>query len=291
MANDQPTTIVNPTRGGAHEARLILSSRSVLEDVSAVLAKDPEHAYGTRGVDEIDSFFVHHTGGSTAPRGRRAVLREAEFFVRKDDPLGPGLQGRGWPGFAYTFFLPHEPDCDAEGRLIAYRTQPDAVVSYHTGDLFHPGDENRRGVAVACQGHFTSRFDDAHAGQPSAAQMALLEDLWAWAQKRYAKLGPLGIYTHSMFGKPACPGARLEQWVMEQRRGAPRPLGTWKARQEFLELEGFKPGAVDGIPGHFTKAAIVRFQAHENLAESGHWDMATERRAMELLAARGGIAS
>lgn len=43
----------------------------------------------------------------------------------------------------------------------------------------------------------------------------------------------------------------------------------WKEIQRALETKGFRPGAIDGIPGRRTRAAVVRFQAANNLTPDG----------------------
>ncbi|MCY1704472.1 NlpC/P60 family protein [Pannonibacter sp. SL95] len=43
----------------------------------------------------------------------------------------------------------------------------------------------------------------------------------------------------------------------------------WKEIQRALEAKGFRPGAIDGIPGRRTRAAVVRFQAAHNLTPDG----------------------
>lgn len=181
-----------------------LSARTVLRDVSASLPRHPTKVYGRRNPAAISKIIVHHSAGATSPGGYAGAVRTGEFFVRPDAPA-PGLQGRDWAGFAYTYWIPYSPTRDLLGRNEIYRCQPDDVVSNHTG-----GAANGNGVAICLQGSFAGPHNDApNADGPSAPQLAALEDLVAYLQERHPGATVSG---HEQHGKPACPGGWFASW-------------------------------------------------------------------------------
>jgi hypothetical protein len=129
----------------------------VLKDASAMLPRRTGTAYKKRIVATIDEIIVHQTQGSTKPPVRNALLNEAEFFIASDDPATSDIEGRGFPGFAYTFWVPFRPEVTQAGVPIIYRCQPDDTVSYHTGKHGEILGRNAVGVAIAFQGLFRSR--------------------------------------------------------------------------------------------------------------------------------------
>jgi hypothetical protein len=137
------------------------------------------------------------------------MVRTGEYFVADDNPARPLQDGRGWPGFAYTFYVPFAPLVDADGRLVVYRCQPDEAVSYHTQGHDHDG------VAVVFQGSFQSRTN-AQGGAPSEAQLRILPGFLSYLCGRY-RVTSAALRTHSNFTKPDCPGFALEEHIAALR--------------------------------------------------------------------------
>lgn len=173
-----------------------------LVDVSALLPRNPHRSYPKR-TGPIRRIAVHQTQGGILPPPT-GLIREAEYFVAPPGDKGID-QGRGWPGFAYTFWVPFRPAVDGEGRLIVYRCQPDDVVSNHTRTV------NEDGVAVAFQGNFAS-VKKRDLGAPSTEQLQVFPELLTHLVKRYG-VGFDAIHPHSAFTKPDCPGFELERQI------------------------------------------------------------------------------
>src|SRR4051794_27866328 len=91
-----------------------------LVDASPVLPRRTDKRYARRDPAAIALIIVHQTQGQTLapPAG---MVRTGEYFVADDNPARPLQDGRGWPGFAYTFYVPFAPLVDADGRLVVYR--------------------------------------------------------------------------------------------------------------------------------------------------------------------------
>lgn len=183
-----------------------------LVDVSNVLPRDAERGYPRRDPAGIRRVVIHQTQGQWSVEPAIALAREASYFVEKPDAHGGGIDdGRGWPGFGYTFWAPWWPELDEDGRLVAYRCQPDNVKSNHTRGA------NVDGVAIAFQGRFAPcRAADC---EPSDHQRRLFAGLVGYCLNRY-RLPLSAIEPHSVHGKADCPGDALASWIGEfQRNG------------------------------------------------------------------------
>lgn len=165
-----------------------------LWDVSHLL---PGKGYPKRDPAKIDRAFVHHSGALGRP-GLEGIIASARYVVEQ----------RGWPGFAYTYWIPAETVRDDEGRMVMYRGQPDDRRSYHTG-----GDANTYGVACALQGNTTRRpLTESH--------IECMEAWIPWIAERYGLRMPYALGWHSIAttlgapkNKPSCPGRHAQTWL------------------------------------------------------------------------------
>ena len=156
-----------------------------------------------RDPDGIARLYVHHSGRLGRP-GFDGVFNSARYVVVQ----------RGFPGPAYTFWVPYAGEYDDQGRRVLYRCNPDNVRSWHTG-----GDANRHGVACCLQGNTNKREISPH-------QIECLEALIPWCVERYGLEMPGGLSWHSEAakygGRPkrACPGVSAEAWLRGWRERA-----------------------------------------------------------------------
>jgi len=210
---------------------------SLIYDISDQLPKHKNYPYGTNAIDprserravvgkyyddedrSIQKVVFHQTAGSYTP-GFNGVMNTANFFVTdpKYDAKGNWLgNGRGWPGFAYTFYVPYEPEMH-EGKWIIFQCNPLKRISWHTGN-----GQNEISIAICFQGYFYSEHitryfpRKGHDGHPSQAQIECAEEFWKLYCMEKLKIGDHEIYGHFDFGKLACPGADLENIVRYYR--------------------------------------------------------------------------
>ena len=142
----------------------------------------------------IDRLIIHHSGALGSP-GINGIISSAMYVVAH----------RGWPGFAYTFWVPYHRVRDDKKRIIVYRGNEDVTRSFHTSG------SNERGVAVCLQGNLTNRG-------PTRAQVEVLEALIPWAFDHYGFDSPECLTWHSEIGrKKSCPGAPTVKWLTEYR--------------------------------------------------------------------------
>jgi hypothetical protein len=260
----------------------------VLKDASGVLPRRGGVRYGHRIISTIDEIIVHQTQGSTKPPVRQALLNEAEFFIAPDDPATPDVEGRGFPGFAYTFWIPFKPEITQNGAPIIYRCQPDEVISYHTGKHGDIVGRNSVGVAIAFQGLFRSRTS-REAPNPSWQQTALFRGLLDYLFSRYT-LTPLDLFGHCDFGKEDCPGFDLEARIDDVRSEYVRrlklvSLDNWRERQAALATAGFlRTTEVDGDYGPITRKAVERLQHAHGYPVTGLWSRPVDTFIRRLVA-------
>ena len=87
--------------------------------------------------------------------------------------------------------------------------------------------------------------------------------------------GHQDIYGHYHFGKPACPGYIVSDWIEKYRFGLSggsdeqiKPMET-KSIQKTLNKAGYECGKPDGIIGPMTILAIRNYQSDHNLVVDG----------------------
>lgn len=182
--------------------------RIIIVDISGELAQHPQKRYGKR-TGPVRSVMAHHTGGSTRLTGIEAPKATAQFVVNEDDPEAPGLQGRGWPGICYHFFVPFSPEM-RDGKIVVYRCAPDELRTYQAGRPW-----NDWCVSVGFQGTFASQFHVC-GGEPSEAQTIAWRELVFYLLERY-DLDPFELWPHAWAGKPSCPGKTITQWLRMHR--------------------------------------------------------------------------
>lgn len=212
---------------GSHE--LDKSRSKVIDKVTGEL--DPNFrklvtvdSYRTIQNRNITQVIYHQTAGGYH-LAIKQVFVEAKFFI--DEPeykwvqkLGKWIwlgNGRGWPGFAYTYYVPYSPVV-YRGKSVIYQCNDLNTVSWHTGNGC-----NSNGVGIAFQGYFESKHIKnfqpmkGTSGIPSDIQLSLAKDIYKDFFSPVFGVMPLGVQTHSMHGKVTCPGDHLEEVVAEIR--------------------------------------------------------------------------
>lgn len=205
----------------------------------------------------ITEVICHHSGGNphTGRIGVDAIARFATAAKSKG--------GRGWPGFPYHFAIPSTPIQDELGRNIVYRVWEDDWRIWHTG-----GFHNQHGVGVVVVGTYKSGAHPGGAEAPSKEAMSSMQELILdYLLPRYGLDPRRNLFTHSEFGKPACPGDAVTSWVESFRKTGNGP--SLLDVQKKLKALGFDPGKLDGLWGPTTRTAVVKFQKSSGLVPDG----------------------
>lgn len=134
----------------------------------------------------------HHHSGALGRGGKRGAIATSRYVV----------QHRGFPGPAYTFWLPYD-------QPVVYRLNKDEDLSWHTGGV------NEESISVAWQGNLRKI-------PPTAYQYHSARMLCRWIREHYnlSNNKPFSFHAEAhRFGgrsKSRCPGAFVENWVNKE---------------------------------------------------------------------------
>jgi hypothetical protein len=242
-----------------------------LVDASSILPRRSDRHYFTRDPSKIAEVICHQTQGSSKNAGRFGLLHTAEFFVADDNPATEDVEGRAYPGFGYTFYVPWQPELGIDFVPIIYRCQPDNIHSYHTKH------HNIGGVGIAFQGHFRSRNERFAPDSPSPWQRAIFQPLLRYLIFHCYQLSPLSVFGHNDFGKEDCPGDEINAWIDQYRIDSLRaagelPLESWAGRSAALVKVGvLRPEQCSDDCTPSIRFAIERLQRKLDAPDSGLW--------------------
>jgi hypothetical protein len=224
----------------------ILESGFIQEEPN--LPKHKTKSWGLRDPEKLKGLVVHQ---SLEEYG--TVRGNAKYHV------GPNhISKDGLPGLSYTIFI------ERSGRVIL--ANPVECKPYSQGYGGRPGDENAEFLSVCVGGNFSA---PGYVGTqtPTTTQMDLLKktwehlkDIWGWTNDC--------IYGHYHFGKAACPGNDLMDFIDSIR---PMRFTSAVERQKALQKLGYYKSGVDGKWGPASKAALVEFQEASGLIADGIW--------------------
>lgn len=219
-----------------------------------------EKKWRRRGIEELQGLVVHQTAGGDD------VRRLIAYHTQPNHISDTGL-----PGAAYTLFVNKRGD--------VYLLNDFEDVTWSHGYKALPGDENRMYLSIC----FGGRFRPAGKGRPTAAQLDVLHRVWAMFKAEFG-FTDLDLYGHCDFGKPNCPGDDLREAIEQYNAQVAHGLDGLIDVQRALSTLGFQPGAIDGVWGSKTQAALQRFRVSVHLplsdARPGHADIAAIYRCL-----------
>ena len=304
----------------------------ILYDVSDMLIRHKNFPHGTdvvkpngkravpsswcfreKGGRKIDTMYCHQTAGSVSCDGFDALLNTWEFMIRDpsyDENGNWTGRGRGWPGGAYTYYIPFNPVM-YQGKVVIFKCWDHSWVTWHSSD-------NDSSEAVVCQGYFKHSSMKSFVpkkgcpkGQPSQLQELALRGFLSEYVVQEMGISPGGIKGHcdSPVPKLACPGDYIEGICSEvgglstisdfDVPSLPHVNGllslvTWEERQSALVLlghwlgdSGEKKNGVDGDAGNLTRCAIETEEANLGLRVDGYWDDTFDYHVKVQLLVRG----
>jgi hypothetical protein len=213
----------------------------------------------TRAKADILGVCVHQNAGGTNP------LRTAEYHTSEDNHITPG---RPLPSICYHLAIVDDerPWLVADPLWRTYAQGSDA-----------PGDENRHLLAILVMGDFDGPGHRGRATMPLLRQMRALDTAIKWAQGSFG-FGDEGLFGHYHFGKAACPGYALQEYVEARRKIAPRLQDIYDWQTSLLRWDAAclpKYGA-DGSWGEESKRAVTKFQRAHRIQVTGLRDPFTE---------------
>lgn len=225
----------------------------LIEDHRQTLPRHRGRSWTTRPPNKLQGLVVHQ---SLEERGLARGI--ASYHV------GPNhISTVGLPSLSYTLFI------EKDGAVLLANDVEDRTWSQGYAD---PNwvDENALYLSVCVGGNFSG---PGYRGSqvPTKAQVRSLSqlwgicsDLWEWADTQ--------LFGHFHFGKPACPGTELLEFIYALR---PYQFVSMVDRQVALQKLNHYDGEVDGVWGPKSKAALVSFQRKEGIPHDGAWGEAT----------------
>jgi hypothetical protein len=274
----------------------------------------------------IEAWVVHQAAsapksGQSAPRGI-ANFHTANPKYKLDDkgklmyrtvkgkkkPIWIG-GGKGWPGMGYQFCIPTHPDIE-DGKIVIYQTHDEDIWSWSTSAAI-----NKYALAVVMSGTFRSEHDPHNPlalDKPEPEALTALDHLtFDYILPRHNLTAEENLFGHFDFGKAACPGDYLEQWVRHHRGenvpdpsveflADPDPIAISKAtaklnfpevkdRQLALIKAGFslEPWGADGKWGSVSRSALLAFQDSARLEVDGVYGPKTDKALKKAVDALG----
>lgn len=243
------------------------------EDLRRELTTNSRGArYSHRNVAMIKGLVWHQELGDGSVEG------VANYHTGPNSHLARG----GVESISYTWAI------RADGQIVLCNSLDKATWSQ--GTRSRAGDENKEFMSVMFEGLFKGPHVTGHgAHEPGQEQLisAILlwrvcAVIWNWDHE--------ALYGHYHFGKAACPGYTAQD-IVEALRRSPSGLGekpsyelsSHKSRQQALARLEHLSGAIDGIWGPASKAALIEFQTEHDLEPDGVWGPATNRAITEAL--------
>ncbi|SBT95363.1 Peptidase family M23 [Streptomyces sp. DI166] len=193
-----------------------------------------------------------------------------------------------------TKFSPHNPSADnakVYGAQLFMRAPNDMMGGFYTHLTNVPA-----GLGVGSQVSRGDLLGHVHEFPPTASHLhlALVEIIGGAPDGRYQ-----GVDVHRTFLDTANSGTVVPV-TFHQDGSPPTPdgggggggakvfrLGSTRGVQEALAALGFDPGAIDGLDGPKTRAAVTAFQGSQGLVQDGICGSATRAALAAALRAQG----
>ncbi len=253
--------------------RLIDSVRAAGINVVDMRGQVPENPNGKKfpkcSLEDQTGIVVHHGAAERARwDGPTAVASYASWHI-----------DRGFPSIGYRFMI------WGDGTLAVLHGLD--VASYATGTSKRPGDENAQFSSVCLTGNMKGPHNSDQIDEPTAAQWIALKTLF----NQHLRLGIFpgwndkpSLYGHYHFGKAACPGQDVENWIERTRKSMwPHIRYDWEIvqdRQRALKDAGYYGGKIDGDWGPKSSTAHNSFCAAHGLELGMSWDSSTLHRKL-----------
>lgn len=216
----------------------------------------------------IQGIVIHQSAGNGTPDGINSYH------------IGPNhISATGAPRACYFAII----DDDNQGTIHIMNDLEDITWSQGGHGTPVPGTSaNVNFIGICVVGNFDGPGYKGDRRGPSAAQMASLDRL-VTALNTLLGLEPFMVFGHYHFGKPACPGTKLQEWVEARRLiGVDKLPNTVRQWQQMLVDLGYDLGksgpkgdGVDGDWGAKSRMALLAFQQSNRALDTGMRDQMT----------------
>ncbi len=210
----------------------------------------PTRRWGSRQLSTINRIIIHQE------------LAEGSIENVNAYHISPNhISPRGCPKICYHYGI------RKNGEIIQ--------VNELSSVVWHTSGQNLNAIGIMLVGNFAGTGHTAATSEPSIEQLAALEFLSDYLLKAF-NFSYQELYGHYHFGKPACPGFVVSEWIENKRNDIylnhpeyKAIVKTIKEIQKRLIALGYDCGKADGIQGIKTIAAIRKFQGDHQLLADG----------------------
>lgn len=156
--------------------KLFATGMVQINNITDQLPKAPGKSYGSRPLQAINMFVLHHSATTTG-----SPVAYANYHIQEN----------GWPGIGYHFVI------QQDGTV--YQTNELTTISYHASGV------NSQAVGICLTGNY-----DLSAPPPAqhAALIGLLRHL-------RGIIGQKPVYGHHQFSSKSCPGNLIDVAAIE----------------------------------------------------------------------------
>lgn len=215
-------------------------------EIINLTAELPWHAtrrWATRELTRINKIIIHQELGE-------GTIEQVNRYHVKPNHISP----KGCPHFCYHYGIRKNGEIIQANEL--------SNITWHT--------KGQNGVAIGIMlvGNFAGPGHTVGTSEPTEEQIKALDELVKYLKEAF-KMSNQEVFGHYHFGKPACPGTVVQEWIENYRNDNPTTETVEKTVSEIqkrLNILGYSCGKVDGVVGIKTMAAIRQFQA-DNLLE------------------------
>jgi N-acetyl-anhydromuramyl-L-alanine amidase AmpD len=141
--------------------------------------------------------------------------------------------------------------------------------------VWHTKGQNKNAIGILFVGNFAGLGHTAATSEPTPEQLKGLDYLSDYLLKAF-NFSNQELYGHYHFGKPACPGFVIQEWIENRRNNISTETPEMnKIEKTVIEIQkrlfnlGYEIGEIDGIQGIKTIAAIRNFQSDNQLTVDG----------------------
>lgn len=220
-----------------------------IENQIQTLNWHPARRWSMRDVTTIQKIILHQELGES-------TVEQVNAYH-----IGPNhISQRGCPHFCYHYGI------EKDGRII--------MANDLCHIVWHCKGQNSIAVGIMLVGNFNGPGYNLGTEGPTGEQMESVDFLVNHLLEEL-KLNRQNVYGHYHFGKPACPGYKVQRWI-EDFRDDPE-IESWKEDtkksvkdiQSRLKKLGYYDGKIDGVIGVKSQSAIRAFQKSRGLQIDG----------------------
>jgi N-acetyl-anhydromuramyl-L-alanine amidase AmpD len=210
----------------------------------------PTRRWRVRQLSEIDRIIIHQELADSS------IEKVNAYHISPNH-----ISAKGCPRICYHYGI-------RKNGEIVQMNELSSVV-------WHTKGQNANAIGIMLVGNFAGLGHNTATSEPGKEQLEALAYLSNYLLKAF-DFSSQNLYGHYHFGKPACPGYVVSDWIENKRDNILKQQPeykdvekTVKEIQKRLSSLDYDLGKVDGIQGIKTISAIRNFQSDNKLLADG----------------------